>query len=189
MNTIKNFLFRIPSKTSNTVTNCAAWIEAIQKQQKFDENRIVFDVCHRHFKSTDFYFRNKEKVLRLNAIPNILTKTNKTYSSDIDLDNNTDNNVNNNQVDYEKKCIILQAKVAELEKVIFSMKVAHDVEVQKIKIQAKNRHRAKTNELKTAKKQLSKQQSQVIRLEDVIKELHEQHYISPEDAKSLNVIL
>lgn len=67
------------------------------------------------------------------------------------------------------------------------MKVQHDVEIQKLKMNSENLRHTQSDRLKQTKKQLSKQKSKVLRMEDLIKELHEKKYISPDDAKFLNV--
>lgn len=163
----------------------AKWIAAIAKHQKYDESRFNFNVCIRHFQATDIVLRGKDKCLKLNAAPTIFNEP--TSSCKVDDNINSKSNANSSQIECEKKCHLLQAKVAELEKQLFNMKVQHDVEIQKLKMNSENLRHTQSDRLKQTKKQLSKQKSKVLRMEDLIKELHEKKYISPDDAKFLNV--
>lgn len=157
------------------------WIAAIAKHQHFDENRTAFNVCSRHFNEADFLLRNNKKVLKLNAVPKIFNDSpNVNYMSQQKNENSTQN-------EWKEKCNILEDKVAQLEKEILCMKVQHDIEIQKLRIKSEKVHNAQSNLQKETKKELSKQKSEIIRMEDVIQELHKQHYISPDDAKFLNV--
>lgn len=165
----------------------AQWVVAVEKHQKFDENRNVFNVCIRHFDKSNLYLRGGEYVLKLNAIPKIFNKANSATAHKVKIDN-ASKAINNNYVDNcVQECELLTTKVTELEKQIVSMKIQHDIEIQKLKIKSGTAREKDKVLLKTVKNELSKQKTQVLRLNDVIKELHEKHYISPEDVKFLNV--
>lgn len=181
-------IYRVPSKSDNI--RRAQWIAAIEEHQRFDANRNIFNVCRKHFDTSNFYLRGKERVLKLNAVPSIFNETSMkstpTSSPNNDLKHHQTNNSKEQNATLEK-CNSLQAKVAELEKEILCMKIQHDIEIQNMKIKFEKSHQVQSNHLKETKKELSKQKSQVIRLEDVVKELREQRFISPDDAKFLNV--
>lgn len=181
---------RVPAKSD--VLRNAQWIGAITKHQKYDSSRTVFNVCIRHFDTSNLYLRGQQYVLKLNAIPTLFNKTNNAAEVKFGQFGNgtkaiNDNDVDNNQDDCEEKCEFLTTKIAELEKQIDSMKIQHDIEIQKLKIKSVTVREKEKIRLKTIKNELSKQKTQVLRLNDIIKELHEQHYISPDDAKFLNV--
>lgn len=169
----------MPSKSNDTTRN--QWIAAIKKYQNYDENRKDFNVCWRHFTDSDLFLRGNQKILRMNAIPSIFNAANNTF---LDADSNIESNGQN---DDENVSVLLQARVAELEKEIAVMKIQHDIELQKMKIKSTKLHDSQTNKLKEVKKELCRQKTKVLRLEDVIKDLHEERYISSDDAKFLSV--
>lgn len=167
----------MPPKSSSENLLRSQWIDAIRKHQHFDENRTNFNVCIRHFRASDLFLRGKEKFLKLNAKPMIFNEAINTSSTKASVDDvNNENTASYDKNECEKKCHLLQAKVTEMEKQLFNLKVQHDVEIQKLKINAKNSRQAQSNRLKETKKQLSKQTSKVLRMEDLVKELHEKQY-------------
>lgn len=176
----------MPPKSENVLRS--QWIDVISKHQQFDENRTNFNVCIRHFRPSDVFARGVSLFLKPEATPSIFNKATATSSSknNVDVSNNKDK-TSDSQNECEKKCYLLQTKVAELEKQLFNMKVQHDFEIQKLRMNLENSRQVQSNRLKETKKQLSKEKSKVLQLEDVIKELHEKKYISPDDVKFLNV--
>lgn len=174
---------RLPSKSDTK--RRAQWIGVITKHQQFDENLTVFNICSRHFDESEIYIRGNEKVLKSSAIPTIFDER-KNNSS---LNDNFEelNKGNNSQNECDEKCKLLQTRVAELEKEISNLKLRHDIEIQRMKINSENSRKTQSNRLKDTRKELSKQKSKLLQLEDVIKDLQEQRYISPDDAKFLNV--
>lgn len=176
-------IYRVPSGSNAELR--AQWIAAIKRHQHYNESLTAFNVCSRHFADSELFFRGKQKVLKLTAIPSIFNEANDNSSPDANFDNPNMESIR--QTECENKCDLLQARVTELEKEIAIMKIQHDIEIQKIKIKSTNLRDSQSNKLKEARKEVSKQKTKLIRLEDVIKELREEHYISSEDAKFLSV--
>lgn len=150
------------------------------EHENYDESRTNFNVCIRHFEASDLFIRGTETVLKLNAIPKIF---NATKNISLPHVNSNGNSINDSQHECDK----LKARIAKLEKEIFDTKIQHDIEIQKIKVKSEESAKKKTDKLKNTMKELSKQKSKVFRLEDVVKDLREQRYISPDDAKFLDV--
>lgn len=172
---------RIPSDDQR-----ARWIDAITKHQNYDESRTVIYVCMRHFDPSHIVIRGNQKILKMDVIPTIFDATNCKNNASLQVNTNDERNINNSQNECAN-VIALQARVKELEKEILNLKVQHNMEMQKIQISSKKKIQKQTEKFKDAKKEATKQKTKVLRLEDVIQELHENQYISPDDVKFLNV--
>lgn len=166
-------MFRIPTETEQR----QQWIHAISAHQNFDQNRSIVYVCIRHFDPSSIVIRGNQKILKIDAVPTIFNVVVKISHA---------NNLNSNQNE-STNVTALQAKIQELEKEIVKLNIQHSIELQKIEINAKKKIQKKNVELKVTKTELSKQKNKLLRLEDVIQDLRENQYISPDDAKFLNL--
>lgn len=129
-----NFRYRVPSKGDQR----EKWIEAIQKHQAFQHSRIEFNVCMRHFKSSDYEQKGSKFVLNRNAIPSIFTDSAVNNVENCASCNSIDSIIGNEIIDdtiQNAKCVqcpFLLAKIAELKKEIFRLNANHSISAQKL---------------------------------------------------------
>lgn len=160
-----HIVHRVPSKGERR----EKWIAGIQKHQKFNESKKEFNVCHRHFVSSDLLSIGERKILKLSATPQIFDGVNKE-----------DHRAENTES-------ILRAKIFELEKQIDKQKIDHDVEIQKLKVNFSKVREKQTNRLKDIQKELSKKNTHIAHLTKVNEELRKEYFVSPDNPKFKNV--
>lgn len=177
------FILRVPKSCENRIK----WIEAIEKNQRFDYNKQIFNVCKRHFCERDFLKSGNTPTLITDAVPSIFEKRVMADSTDKQIIGNAAQPQNQCS-----QCPPLMQKVKELEKEMFILKTQHDIETQKLQRQIdllKNKNEQKIVQVKSFQKEMNSEKKLIIRLKDVITDLKNENYISSEDEKILNVII
>lgn len=81
----------------------------------------------------------------------------------------------------------LYKKIAELEGTILRLKIESDVALQNEKIKAANALKLQKIQVKETRAELSKKNSQIIKMSEVVEDLRNNKLISDENAKFLNV--
>lgn len=183
------FSIRIPKDS----TRKALWIQAIEKFQKFDNNRQRFHVCQRHFQESDFNQKNNKKELKGNAVPSIfLSSTIENgiqESSDHGLEQVVDASVGNNETGC-KSCGFLNAKISELEHELLSTRTAHNIEKQRLEHKIyllENAQEKLGDKFQEKREELKHEINENIRIRDLLAELRKGKYISEDDERFFNV--
>lgn len=159
----------------------------------------MFNVCRRHFCARDFSGDTNKEALNIGAVPSVFKET--VLANDvIDEIDSTEiqiigDGIINDEIHAKNQypqCPFLIQKVADLKKEILTLKVKHNIEVQKLQrklssLQDKNEER--TDRIKQFEKDLTKEKKQNVRLRDVIIELKNQNFISAEEGNMLNVCM
>lgn len=81
----------------------------------------------------------------------------------------------------------MKKKIAELEAEIFRLKIQSDISLQNEKIKAKHAVNEQKIQLKEVRAEISKKNTQIIKMSEVVEELRNNRLISDENAKFLNV--
>lgn len=170
--TTQEKIFKLPKDPENR----AKWIDAIKKSQQINIDTTVFNVCEKHFKDSDIFIRGSEKILKDSSIPTI-------FQNNIQHEVNNIETIETKETETEE----LKKKIAELEAEVFRMKIQSDISLQNEKIKAKCAVNAQKIQLKEVRKELSKKNSQIIKMSEVVEELKNNCLISDENAKFLNV--
>lgn len=131
----------------------------------------------------------KKITLKPDAYPKIFDSTNSSFChADLDVDSDvaasTSCEINKEEFD------LLKNKVTELQKSIETMNMQHNIEVQRLqqKISSlQHKSKDKAHELKMVKKNVAKEKNESAKLREVISELRQNKYISPDDEKFFNV--
>lgn len=181
-----NFLLRVP----NVENRRALWIKAIETVQKFDITRQRFNVCMNHFQESDFIQRQGKQILKPEAVPSVFISLAAEDSiEDIVLNNEINVPVREEKTECES-CGFLSVKISELEEEIFSMKLAHETEKQKLERKIyllENIREEMKDKLCEKEKELKHEKLENIRMKDILTELRNERYISEDDEKFLNV--
>lgn len=123
-------------KITNDPENYEKWKKEIEKHQKFDPS--IKNICINHFESSDFEIHGTKKNLKKGAIPTIFDATNNDqnsiHDSIISLDTMCD------------ECPILKLEVAGMKKELLSLKMHHDIEMQKLTKKIENLQKAHKNQ-------------------------------------------
>lgn len=61
------------------------WVKAIEEHQKFDHNKINYNVCIKHFHTTDLEIRGKKQFLKKDTVPTIFGETVENEVADSDI--------------------------------------------------------------------------------------------------------
>lgn len=187
------FILRVPRSGDTR----AKWIEAIEKHQRFEIDRQIFNVRKRHFRAFDFAQEGNKINLTLDAVPSVFENivivvdvSDKTDSMENQIigDGIIDDAIHANQQCVQ--CPFLKHKVADLKKKILALTVEHDITVQKLQRKIdllENRNEQKMDQVKQYRQELSREKKQNFSLKDMIADLKNQNFISTEDEKILNV--
>lgn len=144
------------------------WVTAIEEHQKFDNNKVNYNICLKHFQSTDFEILGKKQFLKKEAVPTIFGEINDSQDFHSDC----------NECTECSECPNHKAKLTELEREIHRLKIKHDVEVQKLSkkiesLQILNRNQKQ--DIAIIEKKLLQEQSQNLKLVAKVKELNEEN--------------
>lgn len=177
------FILRVPLEGDIRVK----WINAISKYQTFEYNRHRFNVCKRHFNDSDF--SNETTALILGAVPSIFEKpiivVDAPHFDALDIATNNSNN-------QCFKCSSHEKNIDDLKSQLFTLKVQHEVERQKLKHKIyllENQKDQKIDQVKQYREELSREKKANFRLKDVVAELKNRNLISEDSEKILNVRL
>lgn len=177
--------YRVPSKGNERLR----WIESIKNHQEYPRNRKVFNVCLRHFESSDLIKKGETLTLKPNAIPTIFID--RDFSNElVEIIGNdaVDEIIHNSQCN---QCPFLLQQISDLKHEILLTKAENSILVQKLQLKnlSLEKHAFdKAKQLATTKKQLSDEKNLNIKLNDILDDLKLNQYITDEDKKFLNVI-
>lgn len=134
----------------------------------------------RHFDRTVVYSRGDDVILKSNAIPTI-------FENNVESANDEKKG---EKIPIEKNGTEdLQKRIQELENQICVMQIQHDVQIQHEKVKSKHIVQSQATRCKVLQKELTKKESRMVKMEELIEELKGHHFISPGDEKFLDVSL
>lgn len=87
----------------------------------------------------------------------------------------------------EKESIELTKKIADLEAEVFRLKIQNDVALQNEKVKAEKAIKLQKVQLEETRAELSKKNTQIIKMSEIVQDLRNERLISDENAKFLNV--
>lgn len=159
------------------------WIEAVEMHQRFDRSKINYNVCIKHFESTDLEVRGSKICLKKDAVPTIFDETPVPTISD-ETEGTIDSQVPDPDINHSpecsecSECIMLKRELLDLKAKMLKLKLNNDIEIQKLSKQlesVQNLREQQTASIDKLKKDLSNEKSSNLELDNSITILKEEN--------------
>lgn len=171
-------IFRLPKDEENRLK----WVNEIKKTEEINIKTTVYNVCAKPFEQSDIVIRKSEKFLKENAFPTIFENDLRSEANNVKIIE-----AKETETTETTETDDLKATIAELEKEIFRLKIQNDVALQHERIKTKEAVQVQKMELIQVRAELSKKDSEITKMSQVVEILRNNRLISDENAKFLNV--